>query len=323
MTAPTLSIIIPTRNRLSDLRRCLNALSNQDVPKEVFEVIVVDDHSEVAVFADYEQTSRQFPNLCVLFTSLRNHEKGAARARNRGVHLARGKIVGFLDDDSVPTIDWVGIVIASFSDHSHVTAITGHINAIDSENPLSAFRQNFYNARRNRLLTREYSERMRRRYSVDMTSYPLVDFLAGGNSAVRRDTLLKVGAFNENYRMMHDKELALRLLQNGYICVFVPKLQIKHNHTKSVRDAASKSFVSGRYHFHLLREHAEVDSSSVIDPIQPFRIISDSRGFLRSLKWRASMLLPFIFLLEYCHQLGYAFEMGLSFIQSRKNGQRL
>ena len=42
---PNFSVIIPTYNRPRHVTRCLRALTQQDYPRQLFEVIVVDDGS--------------------------------------------------------------------------------------------------------------------------------------------------------------------------------------------------------------------------------------------------------------------------------------
>ncbi|HEY5052055.1 MAG TPA: glycosyltransferase family A protein [Solirubrobacterales bacterium] len=91
---PEISIVIPTHNRWSLLRRTLaGALAQEDVDHEV---IVVDDGSgdeTPARLAELEE-----PRLHVL----RNPSaKGVANARNLGLENARGSWVAFLDDDDL------------------------------------------------------------------------------------------------------------------------------------------------------------------------------------------------------------------------------
>ena len=40
-----ISVIIPARNEEENIAACLNSVTNQSYPKDLFEVLVVDDHS--------------------------------------------------------------------------------------------------------------------------------------------------------------------------------------------------------------------------------------------------------------------------------------
>jgi glycosyltransferase involved in cell wall biosynthesis len=87
------SVVIPTYNRLDMLTRVLDALGAQvDAPP--FEVIVIDDGSKDATA---ETMSRR---AGITFRTQAN--SGPGRARNHGVSLAKGKIVVFIGDDTVP-----------------------------------------------------------------------------------------------------------------------------------------------------------------------------------------------------------------------------
>src|SRR4029453_10807567 len=89
---PTVSRVIPTRNRCKRLLRTLqSALSQRAVD---FEIVVVDDGSQDDT---YETVTRlDEPRVRVV-----RHEspKGESGARNRGIVDARGDWIAFLDDD--------------------------------------------------------------------------------------------------------------------------------------------------------------------------------------------------------------------------------
>lgn len=89
-----ISIIIPTHNRLEELKHALKSVFSQTLfPSEI---IVVDDASEDVVTIDIFYGAPESIN-CVL---LRNEEpKGGNYTRNRGVALASSKYIAFLDDD--------------------------------------------------------------------------------------------------------------------------------------------------------------------------------------------------------------------------------
>jgi glycosyltransferase involved in cell wall biosynthesis len=94
-TAPLVSVVIPTFNRAQDLRRCLDSLVAQSFKK--FEVLVCDDGST----DNSESVAQEYcARLDLRFETAENFG-GPARPRNRGISLARGSYVAFLDSD-----DW-------------------------------------------------------------------------------------------------------------------------------------------------------------------------------------------------------------------------
>ena len=91
-----LSIIIPCYNTAAYLPNCLDSLI---FPRDMrVEILVVDDGStdeSEAILAHY---ARRDSRVYVL----RQSHCGASAARNKGLEMARGRYVAFLDSD-----DWI------------------------------------------------------------------------------------------------------------------------------------------------------------------------------------------------------------------------
>lgn len=94
MNKPLVSVIMPAYNCAATLQDAMDSALCQNVP---LELIVIDDCSPQdlsPVLADYRQEER--------VQILRNEENlGAAQTRNRGVALAKGEYVAFLDADDI------------------------------------------------------------------------------------------------------------------------------------------------------------------------------------------------------------------------------
>lgn len=94
------SVVIATRNRESDLRRCIEALGRQRTGRD-FEVVVVDDGSDPPVAAAALEAC---PGARLVRLEAGS---GPARARNRGISEAAGAVVLFTDDDTIPSSGWL------------------------------------------------------------------------------------------------------------------------------------------------------------------------------------------------------------------------
>ena len=93
------SVIIPVYNEEGYIKLAIIALKNQNLPRQDFEIIVVDNNSndataEVAKNAGADKVVKEL-------------KQGTNMARQRGFLESRGKIVVFLDADSKPPIDWL------------------------------------------------------------------------------------------------------------------------------------------------------------------------------------------------------------------------
>ena len=93
-TVPFISIVVPVYNREELLPRCLDTLVYQTL--QDIEIIIVDDFS-----TDHSmEISRKYQDLFsekVFVYS--NDEKGVANAKNKGISMAHGKYVTFVDSD--------------------------------------------------------------------------------------------------------------------------------------------------------------------------------------------------------------------------------
>src|SRR5688572_32983298 len=97
MAPPTISVVIPTFNRVRSLERTLSALARQADPGAPFEVIVVSDGSTDGT-DEYLSSGR--PPVPVVAASQAN--AGPATARNHGIAKASGPLILFVDDDTEP-----------------------------------------------------------------------------------------------------------------------------------------------------------------------------------------------------------------------------
>lgn len=99
-----ISVIIPTYNEEKYIEKCLESLKKCETSD--YEIIIVDGKST-------DKTVK----ICGGYTDrilIEDKKEGIAIARNKGVEIARGDIVAFLDADSVPSEGWLDAIEDSF-----------------------------------------------------------------------------------------------------------------------------------------------------------------------------------------------------------------
>lgn len=89
-----ISIIIPTYNRNKEVMELLNNLKNQ--VDDDTEVIVVDDHSDIPLKEDW-----------FTYIYLEENTGGASIPRNKGLDIAQGKYICFIDSDDNVSPDYI------------------------------------------------------------------------------------------------------------------------------------------------------------------------------------------------------------------------
>lgn len=101
------SFIIPAYNAADTIVRCLESIYRLSLKRDEFEVIVVDDCSTdntVDVIESYrqqEESGKWKVESLILLHQSENHRQGAAR--NRGVCVAEGEYISFVDADDAVT----------------------------------------------------------------------------------------------------------------------------------------------------------------------------------------------------------------------------
>lgn len=93
-----LSIIIPVYNVELFVEKCIRSCETQDINKDEYEIIVVNDGSTDNSLNIVNDLARRFPNIRVFSQS----NAGLSAARNKGIQNARGDYIMFVDSD-----DWI------------------------------------------------------------------------------------------------------------------------------------------------------------------------------------------------------------------------
>lgn len=228
---PLVSIIIPTRDHLEDIRRCLSGLlENTAYPRT--EILLMDDHSrDPAVLAYYQQVLAA--NACV--TLVQNPQVfNYSRVNNHGSRLARGGLLLFLNNDIEVVqphwlselVRWVllpGVGMAGpkliypGGEVQHagvVVGMTGHANHVcqGSYPPTEPL------------------------FHVDW--YRNVSAVTGACMLVRRQVFEQLGGFDESLPLVfNDVELCQRVLGAGQRIAYVPSACLVHREGRTRGDA--------------------------------------------------------------------------------------
>lgn len=98
-----LSIIIPVYNSESFIPNCLDAILNQKT-KYDYEVICINDGSKDRSGEILKQYQVKYPERLIVFEQ---ENQGISASRNKGIELANGEYIGFIDNDDTVTPDYI------------------------------------------------------------------------------------------------------------------------------------------------------------------------------------------------------------------------
>ncbi|MFA5613568.1 MAG: glycosyltransferase [Methanoculleus sp.] len=183
-----ISIVVPTYNEEQNIERCLRSLANQTVPRETYEVIVVDGNSE-------DKTRELAGPLAD--TVFIQKSKRVGGARNDGAMAASGDIIATTDADCILPADWVERIGRNFLERD-IVQLYGTVYPIEG-------------GLRNRLSLASANTFSRLGYHT-RTIY----FTLGCNTAFDRESFIDVGM----YRCIDagdDLEIAQRMRKIGKV----------------------------------------------------------------------------------------------------------
>lgn len=225
----SVSIVIPTYNRLARLQRVLAAVGSQLYPHDQFEVIVVSDGSTDGT-AEYAQRAH-FP---FKFTFIQQDNAGPAAARNRGVAAASSPLVLFLDDDVVPAPDLINEHLRWHVGHPNRVVLGTMITPPDVRLlPWVAWEQAMLEKQYRAMTSGIWPATARQFYT--------------GNTSLARQLILDAGGFDERFRRAEDIELAYRLAKLGVEFVFAPQATGYHYAERSFASWLTTPYTYGRH----------------------------------------------------------------------------
>ena len=214
MIQPDISVVIPTYNRGSQLRPLLDALLQQDARGVRYEIIVVDNNSRDNTAAVIEEARSSDDKG--LIRHYFDSRQGVSYARNTGINHARAPIIAFLDDDGVPSPDWVYSMKRAFEEYPQADCIGGRVKPVWNKPRPSWL--NAAHAGPVALQDRPQPQWINRANASAC--------LLTANLGVRRSVFDDVGLFSPEYPRNQDRELELRMWRAGKQGLYLPSIDV-------------------------------------------------------------------------------------------------
>ena len=277
-TPPQIAVIIPHFNDECRLYKCLQALSNQTLPSDSYQVIVADNGSTIAP----EATVQQFDNVVLLV----EHKPGSYSARNKAIKQFNSPIYAFTDSDCIPEPEWLESAVNKLQENANIDAVSGPITLFSNK-------QNRPNAIELIDMCFAFPQEQ---------SIALYHYAPTANLIVRKSAFERVGIFNDSLMSGGDAEWGLRLHEQNGCLVYDAAVVIHH----PARDSESGYFTKIRRTTHGLwarrqsspqaRKALRIKGllSLVIPPFQRTRqLFNFNRDVSFSTKFKASSILYF------------------------------
>lgn len=173
------SVIIPTFNRSSMLKKSLMAVTRINYPKKNFEIIVVDNNS-----TDNTKSvvSEIIKNYDVSLRYVFEPKQGLVFSRHAGATNSKYKTLVFIDDDIIVGNNWLKEIDKVYNIDKDVVAVAGKINIKwDASPPNWVSRYEYLLGKLN--------------YGDDVLINKFI-YINGGNFSIKKQTLVDLGGFN-------------------------------------------------------------------------------------------------------------------------------
>lgn len=225
------SVVICTRNRPQPLQRCLEAVREVVFPHEV---LVIDNASDTS---ETREIAAAYGARCIAEPIV-----GVNRARNRGMRNSVGDIVAYVDDDVIPSRDWLTNIASEFGDPA-VMAVGGRILAEAADHELANLSDYDVGATR-QVVDRDSDDWFERANFGGLGN--------GANMAFRRSGFPQWGPFDERIgygtaiRGFGDHNAFFRVVQSGGRAVYTPDAVVVHPVDGTFEEVSAKRLQSAK-----------------------------------------------------------------------------
>lgn len=221
---PKISIIIPNKDHVEDLRRCVTSIIEKST-YDNYEIVIVENNSETKeIFSYYEELKNNPSIKIVTFQGAFNY----SAVNNFGVGAATGDYVLLLNNDTqVITVNWLEELLM-YAQREDVGAVGGKLYYADKTIQhagvvigLGAHRTAGHTHYRQKRENLGYMGRLC--YAQDVSA------VTGACLLVKKKLYEEAGGLNESFAVsLNDVDFCLKLRQLGYLNVFTPFAELYH-----------------------------------------------------------------------------------------------
>jgi len=208
-SAPPVSVLIATRNRVHALSRCLESVLIQDYSN--FEILIHDDFSEQDIST---LIGDRFPDARIRW--LRSEKRlGVTGARNRLIQEAKGSILVTIDDDAV------------LSGSQSISRVVDHLQNM-SQVGILAFKIITFKGDSSELWL-PFSRRALCRQPDLFNQRKFVSYYVGTGHAIRREVFERSGLYQDDFVFYGEEvDLSYRAIESGFAILYVPDVIVHH-----------------------------------------------------------------------------------------------
>jgi len=280
---PFISVVIPTYNRSNILPRCLDSLFNQTYPKDLYEVIIVNDGSKDNTENILKENEKMAP--CG-FTWITQQNQGIASATNSGISRSKGDLICFTGDDCIVEYNWITNLVNGFIDDS-IGAVGGKVISYQTITPIQQF--------------------IEESGVLDQENFIKRNMLITGSAAYRRNILTDIHGLDNHLNACLDLDISIKTQLLGYKLKYVHDAVVHHDHPATMKGLFFQQYRNAIGYVRLHRKYGQKFNLAYYTSIYWGRIFVIMLCYpytlvfaLVSKKKKYFVLKPLYYILYYC-----------------------
>ena len=226
---PLVSIVIPNKDHVEDLRRCIQSIVNKSTWTN-YEIVVVENNSKEQSIFDYYKELEALPQVQVVTYE---GEFNYSRINNFGVSKTRGEYLLLLNNDTeVITPDWMEQLLM-YAQRKDVGAAGAKLyygdDTIQHAGVVIGLGAHRSAGHTHYKMPREHLGYMGRLcYAQDVTA------VTGACLMVKKSIYEEVDGLDESFTIsLNDVDLCLKIREKGYLNIFTPFAELYHYESKT------------------------------------------------------------------------------------------
>jgi GT2 family glycosyltransferase/2-polyprenyl-3-methyl-5-hydroxy-6-metoxy-1,4-benzoquinol methylase len=225
--SPLVSILIPNKDHIDDLRKCLDSILEKSTYKN-YEIIIIENNSEQAeTFSCYEILKKN-PRIKIFEWV---GEFNYSAVNNFGVKYASGEYILFLNNDTETiTSNWIEEMLM-FAQRSDIGAVGAKLFYPDDTIQHAGVILGIGGVGGH---SHKYFSRYDTGYMSRLTIVQNLSACTAACMMVPRSIFDEVGGFDESFQIaFNDVDLCMKIREKGYLIVVTPYAELYHFESKS------------------------------------------------------------------------------------------
>ncbi len=221
-----ISAVIPAYNSAKFLADAVKSINDQTSP--IHEIIIIDDGST----DNTEEIAASLPGNIVYF---KQPNQGPSAARNKGIEMAKGDWIAFLDADDQWTPDKTALQLDTLTKTPSLKLIAGDMAEINCNDQITV-----ESVLAKHQLLNEFKTFNGTAIPNALAKLVKKNFIPTGTVLVERNTLMEVGLFNPDIRFGEDLELWAKIAAQHSITCLPNILMLRRKHGENATEASEK-----------------------------------------------------------------------------------